>query len=276
MTNPTPGQPTPVRDGTAMTNHDYAHVGELSMYYETHGSGPPMVLLHGSLGTIESCFADLLPRLAITHRVIAVELQGHGRTADIDRPLSYEAMADDVAALTRQLGITRADFVGYSMGGGVAIQLAARHPDLVRRVVYAGGANYHPSGFHPEILAMFASARPGDLNETRWHHAYSSVAPHPERWATLVAKVNHFDRTFAGWDPTHLRALRARTLLIIGDADIVHPRHVVEMFELLGGARAGDLHGVPDAQLAILPGTTHVSVLDRINWLDDMITEFLR
>jgi pimeloyl-ACP methyl ester carboxylesterase len=262
---------------TAGAAHDcgYAAVNGLSMYYEVHGDGPPLVLMHGAFGTIDACFGRLLPRLAATRKVIAVELQGHGRTADIDRPLTYEAMTDDIIELVRELGLTVADFVGYSMGGGVALQVALRAPSLARRVVFAGGVAYRPEGFHPALLAAIETSKPDDLDGSSWHHAYTSIAPDPGAWHSLVAKVNELDRTFIGYEPHRLRAITTPTMLIIGDADIVRPAHTVEMFELLGGGVPGDLVGVPDAQLAILPGTTHVGLLDQVVWLDQLITGFL-
>jgi len=246
----------------------------LDMYYEIHGGGSPLVLLHGAMGTIDSCFAGLLPALAAARQVIAVELQGHGHTADLDRPLSYQQMADDTAALLRALGIEAADFAGFSMGGGVALQMAMQQPGIVRRLVFAGGTSYRRDGLYPEMLA-----EPGptadDLKDSVWHQAYLRVAPDPGAWPALVAKVNELDRTFAGWRPEDIRAVRTPTLLIIGDSDIVRPEHTVEMFRLLGGGVIGDIAGLPAAQLAVLPGTSHIGLLDRVDWLQSMIFEFL-
>jgi pimeloyl-ACP methyl ester carboxylesterase len=259
-----------------MADAGYVRVDGLDMYYERHGAGPPLVLLHGAMGTIESCFAGLLPRLAAVRQVIAVELQGHGHTADIDRPLSYEGMADDVAALVRDLDLGRVDIVGYSLGGAVAVQVAIRYPHLVRRIVAAGGTSYSPDGMHPELAAAFDEGPPvEELAGSPWHEAYLRVAPHPEAWPALVAKVNDLDRTFAGWPPEQIAAIEAPALLMIGDADIVRPEHTVEMFRLMGGGVLGDLVPLPPAQLAVLPGTTHVGMLDEVDWLASMITRFL-
>jgi len=253
-----------------------ADADAIDLYHETHGDGPPLVLLHGALGTIESCFAGLLPVLAAGHRVIAVELQAHGHTPDVPgRPLTYAGMAEDVAALIRRLGLGPTDVVGYSMGGAVGIQLATRHPDLVRRVVAAGGICYRPDGLHPELAAAFEAGPPPDLADTPWHEAYVAVAPDPAGWDTLVEKVNDLDRHFAGWTAEEVAAITAPALLIIGDADIVRPAHTVEMFELMGGGVPGDLVGVPPTHLAVLPGTTHVGMLERVDWLGSMITGFL-
>ena len=252
----------------------YASVNGLELYYELHGEGRPMVLLHGALGTIESCFAALLPALAATRRVIAVELQGHGHTADIDRPLSYEHMAEDVYSLIGELGVGPVDLVGYSMGGGVTLQFAMRHPDAVRRLVFAGGTSYRRDGLYPEMLDDTSSAA-DELDGSVWHRSYIKAAPDPTAWPALVRKVSDLDRTFEGWSPEEIQALRPPVLLVIGDSDIVRPEHAMEMFRLLGGGVIGDIVGLPASQLAVLPSTSHVGVLDRIEWLRSMISEFL-
>jgi pimeloyl-ACP methyl ester carboxylesterase len=259
---------------TPAANSGYVPADGLDVYYEIHGSGPPLVLLHGALGTIESCFAGLLPVLARTHTVVAVELEGHGRTADADRPLSTFQMADDTATVVRSLGISAADFVGYSLGGAVAMQIAMGHPELVRRLVFAGGSAYRRDGQYPEMLEELDADLP-DLDGTVWQQAYAQVAPDPAAWPALVAKVVHLDRTFQGWAPEDVAAVRAPTLLIIGDADIVRPEHTVEMFRLLGGGVNGDVFEMPASRLAVLPGTSHVGMLERTDWLDSMIHDFL-
>ena len=253
----------------------YANVNNLTMYYEIHGEGRPLVLLPGAMGTIESCFANLMPMLARTRRVIAAELQGHGRTPDVDRPLSYEQMGDDLAGLLLALDIDVADFVGYSMGGAAAFQLALRHPSVVRRLVVAGGTCYRPDGLYPEMQPGSRSPTPEDLAGSPWHQAYLDVAPDPAAWPTLVARVGELDAGFAGWSADEVRSLQAPTLLMIGDSDIVRPEHTMEMFRLLGGGVVGDLVGLPASQLAVLPGTSHVGLLERVDWLHSMITGFL-
>jgi pimeloyl-ACP methyl ester carboxylesterase len=252
----------------------YLPVNGLDMYYEIHGSGPPLVLLHGAMGTIDSCFANLLPALAAAHRVIAVELQGHGHTGDVDRPLSYPQMADDTRTLLRALRVGAADLVGYSLGGAVALQMAMQQPSMARRLVFAGGASYSIDGYYPEMLEDTGSAA-DDLSGSIWHRAYLRVAPDPGAWPALVAKLNELDRTFTGWPPKDIQAVKTPTLLIIGDSDIVRPEHTVEMFRLLGGGVVGDIAGLPASQLAVLPGTSHQGVLDRVGWLQSMILEFL-
>src|SRR5579863_8585422 len=180
----------------------YVHVNGLQMYHEihgeTHGSGPPLVLLHGNLSTIETSFGKLLPQLAETRQVVAIEQQGHGRTADIERPFSLGQWAQDTIALLRQLGIARADFFGYSSGGAVALEIVLRFPTLARKLVWAGGASYQCDGFYPELLAA-GDVKPEDLDGSPFQQAYASVAPHPEHWRRLVEKIADLDRATEGW-----------------------------------------------------------------------------
>ncbi len=237
--------------------------------------GTPLVLLHGALSNFETDFGKVLPALATTRQVIAVDPQAHGHTADIDRPLSYEQMADDTAALLRRLKIENADFFGYSMGGGIALQVARRHPDRVRKLVFAGGASYSPDGFYPEVLAGIENLKPEHFAGSPWQTAYARIAPNPQHWPALVAKIKDLDLKFMGWPPEDIQSIKAPTLLMIGDADVVRPEHTVQMFRLLGGGVAGDLHGLPRSQLAVLPGTTHITLVDRADWLLSMISAFL-
>ncbi|MGH6902584.1 MAG: alpha/beta fold hydrolase [Geminicoccaceae bacterium] len=251
----------------------YASVNGLEMYYEIHGTGRPLVLLHGGLMTIEG-FGELLPALARSRQVIAVEQQAHGRTADIDRPLRYEQMAEDTAALLRQLGIGQADFFGYSMGGGIALQIAIRDPDLVRRLVLAA-ANYDPEGYYPEVLEAIQRLRPEDFAGSPWLEAYTRVAPNPEDWPALLERIKDLDLWFEGWPREEIAVIEAPALVIVGDSDVVRPEHAVQMFRLLGGGVPGDLTGPPRSRLAVLPGTTHVTLVERADWLVPMVTEFL-
>jgi pimeloyl-ACP methyl ester carboxylesterase len=252
----------------------YADVHGLKMYYEMLGMGQPLVLLHGSLSTIETSFGKLLPFLARSRQVIAIEQQGHGHTADSDRPLSFEQMADDTAALLHQLGVKQADFFGYSMGAGIALQVAIRHPQVVRKQVLAS-VTYNSSGLYPELLAAFEHSKPEDLDGSPFQQAYQRVAPVPQAWPQLVAKVNQMDRQVQDWPSEVIGAIKKPTLLIIGDADIVRPEHTVTLFRLLSGGVVGDLVGLPESQLAVLPGTTHLTLVDRAEWLTSMIAPFL-
>ena len=251
----------------------YAEVNGLRMYYEVHGTGRPLVLLHGAYMTIEG-MAPLLAPLAETRRVIAVELQGHGHTADVDRPLTYEGMADDTAALLRHLGIGRVDVVGYSMGGGAAIQLAIRHPALVGKLVPIS-ASVRADGMHPELLGMIESITPEMFAGSPFEDAYQKAAPDPAAFPTLVEKLKALDVTPFAWPDDAIRAIAAPTLIVIGDADAIRPEHAVEMLRLRGGGVMGDLVGLPASQLAVLPGTHHLGILERAGWLVPMIEAFL-
>ncbi|MCC6312732.1 MAG: alpha/beta hydrolase [Thermomicrobiales bacterium] len=257
---------------TASTS-GYAPVNNLQMYYEIHGSGEPLVVIHGAFMTIEG-FGALLPALAANRQVIAVELQGHGRTADIDRPLSFAAMADDVAALSRHLGIDRTDVFGYSLGGGVALQIAIRHPELVRKLIVAA-APFKTSGIYPEVAAGMKSISPEMFAGTPMETAYRQTAPNPEQWPRLIEKIKELDRNALDWPEEDIHGIVASTMVVVGDADIVRPSHAVEMFELLGGGIPGDFGVMPRAQLAVLPGTGHIGVIERGDWLIPMVEAFL-
>jgi pimeloyl-ACP methyl ester carboxylesterase len=227
------------------------------------------------LSTIEVDFGRVLPTLAETRQVIAIEQQAHGHTADIDRPLSYEQMADDTAALLQHLGIEQADFFGYSFGGEIAMKIAYHHPEMVRKLVLAGGTSYNEEGLHPGLMDNVGSILPEAFERTPWKEAYDKVAPRPEDWATLVAKKNDMDRHYQSWTPEQIQSFKAPMLIMVGDSDIVRPEHVVEMFRLVGGGVIGDLVGLPASPLAILPGTTHVTVVYKTDWVTSMTNEFL-
>jgi pimeloyl-ACP methyl ester carboxylesterase len=245
------------------------------MYYETYGSGDPLILIHGGLGGIVE-FAALVPSLAESRQVIAVELQGHGHTADIDRPISYEALADDIAALIRYLGYDSADVMGYSFGGGVALQTAIRHPEVVNQLVLVStpfsNANLHPE-FQMGMAAMSAESA-GAMLETPMYSFYSSVAPNVEDWATLVGKMGDVLREDYNWS-ADIAQMTTPTLIAVGDSDMLHPSYAVELFALLGGGVAGGFAPPPNAQLAVLPGTIHFDILTRTDLLLPIVTRFL-
>jgi pimeloyl-ACP methyl ester carboxylesterase len=250
------------------------------MYYEVHGenrTGTPVLLIHGafqSTGTL----GPILPGLAATRQVIVADLQGHSRTADVDRPLTYEGMADDCAALLRHLGGTQADVVGFSMGGPTAIQIAIRHPELVRTLVPISAA-FRLDGWQPELLAMAPTMSPEMFAGSPFEAAYKEIAPNPEDFPVLVEKIKGIDTTPFDWRADFL-GIAAPALIVVGDADVTRPEHAVEMLRLLGGGAMGDMTGIPKARLAVLPGTTHFippgyGVLDRHEWFLPMITAFL-
>lgn len=241
----------------------YAEVNGIRLYYETHGAGRPLILLHGGLGSGEM-FGPVLPALAERHHVIAVDLQGHGRTADIDRPIDVRLMADDIAALIGHLGLDRPDVVGYSLGGGVALLTALRHPEVVGRLVVVS-ANIRRSAIYPEMLGqqLQVSAAAADfMKDTPMYQLYARVAPRPEDFPRLLDKMGQsmakdFDLS------EEVRGLKVPMLFACADADMFPPSHAVEVFELLGGGqRDGGWQGEgrPVHSLAILPGLTHYDI----------------
>lgn len=262
---------------TAAVETGYADVNGVNMYYEVHGSGEPLVLLHGGLGTIDMLFAQLLPVLSANRQVIAVELQGHGHTADIDRPLSYEAMADDVAALIEHLGYENADVMGFSLGGGVALQTAIRHPEAVDKLVLVSTV-YQRNGWYPEVLAGMSSMNADAaamMVETPLYQFYASVAPNPDDWTQLVVKSSELLAQDYDWS-ADVSALTVPTLIIVGDADSVRTSHAVELFGLLGGGQHdGASMGRPVSQLAIIPDTNHFTILSRTDLLLPVVNLFL-
>jgi len=255
----------------------YALVNDLRMYYEIPGEGEPLVLLHGAYMTIDM-MGPLLSGLAENRRVIAVEQQAHGRTADTDRPITYEQMADDTAALLRHLEIEEAVVVGFSMGAGVGLQLAIRHPDVVRKLV-AASASYTYDGMHAEAIEMFPTITPELFAGSPMEEAYIELAPEPGNFPKLVEKLVELDSTPFDWEDG-VRGITAPVLVVVGDSDVVRLEHAVELFGLLGGGVMGDMAGLPKSQLAVLPATCHYippghGVLDRVDLLLAMITPFL-
>ena len=236
---------------------NYAAVNGIELYYEIHGTGEPLVLLHGGVGASEM-FGANLPLLAEGRQVIAVHLQAHGRTADVDRPMSYEAMADDIAALIAHLGFERADVMGYSLGGGVALQTAIRHPERVRKLVLVS-IPFKRDGWYPEVLAGMSQTSPetADITQSPLYDLYPNVD-----WRALLTKLPELLRQDYDWSKD-VAALKTRTMLVYADADGVRVEHVMEFFGLLGGGKrdAGlDGSGRPKNWLAIVPGATHYDV----------------
>lgn len=246
--------------GTSASPHvmrvGYASVNGLRMYYEIHGTAvagvPPLVLVHGGGSTIYTTFGQVLPALAESRQVIGVETQGHGHTADIDRPLTFEQDADDVAGLVRQLGFERADFFGFSNGGNVVLQIGIRHREIVRKLVVAS-AFIANDGLYPEVRASFAHATVDNM-PAALRSAYDSAAPDPAHLPVLVAKLMNRLTEFRDWSPEDIRSITAPTLIMLGDADIIRPEHAVQMVRLL-----------PHAELAIFPGTEHGEYLGEVS-----------
>ena len=265
------------RRATTAVKTGYAPVNGLKLYYEIHGSGEPLILLHGGVGSTEM-FGEILPLLSNTRRVIAADLQAHGRTADIDRPLSIEAMADDIAALIKHLGIEKADVMGYSLGGGVALRTAIQHPDVVKKLVLVSTA-FKRDGWYPEIVAGMAQMGAGaaePMKQTPMYQLYARTAPKPADWPVLLTKLGELLRKDYDWSKD-VAAIKAPTLLVFGDADAVRTAHAVQFFELLGGGKkdAGwDGSGMSNARLAILPGLTHYNIFSSTA-LPSTVTPFL-
>jgi len=259
----------------------YAEVNGIRLYYEIHGAGRPLILLHGGLGSGEM-FAPVLPQLAERHQVITVDLQGHGRTADIDRPIDARLMADDVAALIDHLALDRPDLVGYSLGGGVAMHTAIKYPAKVRRLVCAS-ANIRRDAIYPEMLGQqgqVSAAAAELMKDTPMYQSYKRVAPRPEDFPRLLEKMGQGmakDFDFS----EEVRGIQVPTLIVAADADMAPPSHYVEVFRLLGGGqRDGGWTGEGRPQgghaLAILPGLTHYNVFSSplfaaavLSFLDD-------
>jgi len=243
----------------------YAEVNGIKLYYETHGAGRPLILLHGGLGSGEM-FGPILPALAERHEVITVDLQGHGRTADIDRPIDVRLMAGDIAALIDRLALAKPDLVGYSLGGGVALQTAAQYPSKIRRLVVAS-ANIRRDAIPPEMLVQQGqvnAAAAEFMKDTPMYQLYQKVAPRPEDFPRLLTKIGEamskpFDFT------EDVRGLQMPTLIVAADADMAPPSHYVDVFKLLdGGLRDGGWMGEGRPKgghaLAILPGLTHYNI----------------
>lgn len=249
------------RAACSHTGMTYALVNDLQLYYEVRGSGRALVLLHGGLMTIDLNFAPLLEPLAANRQVIAVELQGHGHTADTDRAMTIEALAGDVVALLDQLGIAEADLFGFSLGGLVACEVALSAPTRVGKLIVASADAHRPPGRESAPLTDDRMPTPADFQAMR--DSYDAVAPDPAHFDDFAAKTSTMVHEFAGWTD-ELRSLQLPTLLIFGDRDFSPLPDVVEMFELL-----------PNAQLAVLPGTTHVGVIRRSGELLALITPFL-
>ena len=243
----------------------YAPVNGLEMYYEIHGSAtgdePPLLLLHGGFLSIATSFGQMLPTLTAQRPVVAVEQQGHGHTADIDRPLTFEQEADDTAAALAYLGIEQADIFGYSDGGNVALGLAIRHPALVRKLAIAG-TNVTNEGLMPGLYEFLAALTP-DLLGNELRELYEAEAPRPEDWPVLVEKIRQQVVALEGWTPEQLQGITAQALVIIGDADIVTPDHALEI-----------VRQIPSAHLAVLPMRDHVQLGTQPDLMLAMLAEF--
>ena len=253
----------------------YAPVNGLKMYYEIHGNGEPVVLLHGAFMAITGDWNDWIHELSKTRKVIAVEMQGHGRTADINRDMTYDNLADDVAALLDHLKIPSADIVGYSLGGGVAIDCAIRHPEKVRKVVSISavmrrdGWVKEANDFWPNFTFEMIKGTPAEV-------AYKELSPTPNGFSELFNHIKATAMRPYDFGADKLKATKAPMFFIHGDADGVRLDHIAEMYRLKGGGDIhGDMHPRAASRLAILPDTTHVTLLNRRETIIPMIVDFL-
>ncbi|WP_207515396.1 alpha/beta fold hydrolase [Longitalea luteola] len=269
----TASKDTTVSQSIKPADTGYAAVNGLKMYYEVYGNGKPIVLLHGSYMNIPMNWAHIIPMLAKDRKVIVAEMQGHGRTRDIAREFSYEAMADDVSGLLKHLKIDSADILGYSMGGGIAFQFAIRHPEQVRRLVVLSGTYTH-DGWWPDVEASYPSITADMFEGTPIQKQYDSLGNDPAHFAEFVKKVISIDLKPYDWSKD-VKNIKAPLFMAIGDADGVRYEHALELFRAKGGGKMGDIHGLPKSRLAIIPGTTHIGMMYRTDWLIPMITDFL-
>lgn len=253
---------------------DRVEVNGMQMYYEVSGAGEPLIVLHGAYMTIES-MGEIIPMLARTHRVYAIELQGHGRTTDIDRPITYPNLADDIAAFMDAVGLRKADVFGYSMGAAAGLQLAIRHPEKVNKLV-AASVSYDVEGWQPAFRAALPQLTPELLLGTALEEEYRKFAPNPDGFRALVEKLIALEHEPMAWEDD-VRALKIPVLIIAGDADVATLEHTVAMFRLLGGGVMGDMGmPLPASRLAILPATSHTAVINQPDLLHAFIEPFLK
>ena len=251
-------------------------VNGMQMYYEVSGpaAGTPLVVLHGAYMNIPTMGA-IIPTLAKTHRVYALELQGHGRTTDIDRPITYPNLAEDVAAFMDAVGLKQADVFGYSMGAVTGLLLAIRHPEKVNKLVFGSGA-YDVEGWQPAFRAFIPQMTVEMFVNMPFAADYKKLAPNPDGFPALVAKLIQLEKEPMAWE-ADVKALKTPVLIITGDADAATLEHSVAMFRLLGGGVMGDMgQPLPASRLAILPATAHTAVITQSDLLIAFIEPFLK
>lgn len=249
-------------------------VNGMDMYYEVSGSGDPLIVLHGAYMNIPTMGA-IIPKLAETHTVYALEFQGHGRTNDIDRPITYPNLADDVAAFMDALGIEKADVFGYSMGSAAGLQLAFRHPQKVDQLV-AASVSYDEAGWQPAMVEMIPTMSPEMFVGTPMEDAWKELAPDKDGFRAVVEKLIALEHEPQHWE-AEVKALQTPMLIITGDADVATLEHSVALFRLLGGGGMGDMgQPLPASRLAVLPATSHTAVINQVALLHGFIEPFLQ
>jgi pimeloyl-ACP methyl ester carboxylesterase len=253
----------------------YVDVNGLHMYYESHGEGGvPLVLLHGAFSSIHNSFGMIIPELSKTRRVIGFDLQGNGRTADIDRPMNHDLLADDVAKALDALGVEQADIHGYSNGAAVALHLAITHARKVRKLI-VHSASYRLDGIQPGLMEGLGEMQPSMMYGSPWHTDYMELNPKPD-FDALFWKKTAADKAVKDFPDEQIKAIAAPVLIIAGDSDLPTIEHLARFFRLVGGGVFGDTPaGLPRSQLAILPGTSHVSAAYRPDLLLPIIPAFL-
>lgn len=256
------------------SNSGYAPVNGLKLYYEIRGNGAPIVLLHGSYMAIDMNYGQLIPLLAKTRKVIAIEMQGHGRTADIDRPYSFENLASDVSEFLKYLKIEKADILGYSLGGTVALEMAIKYPEQVNNLIFISSV-FKYEGWLQDARDIFPTIKPEFFEKTPLKTEYDRLAPQPKHWIDFVNKLSKFDATPFNLGESNVKQLKCPALLIFGDNDGVELSHVAEIYKLIGGGVFADMKGLPKSQLAILAGNTHVSLMGRTKEINNLIERFL-
>lgn len=262
----------------AQSRGNYVSVNGMKVYYEIHGQGTPesapLILLHGAYMNIPA-MGEIIPKLAKTHKVYALEFQGHGRTTDIDRPITYPNLADDVAAFMDAVGLKKADVFGYSMGAATGLQLAIRHPEKVNKLVAASGG-YDAEGWQPEFKAFIPQMTVEMFVNMPFAEEYRKLAANPEGFPALVKKLIQLEKEPMAWEES-VKALKTPVLIITGDADVATLEHSVAMFRLLGGGAMGDMgKPLPASRLAVMPASSHTAVITQVDMLLAFIEPFLK
>lgn len=260
-------QKKPVKSG-------YAPIRGLKMYYEVHGKGSPMIILHGAYQSIDKMLRDVIAEYSKTRQIIALEFQGHGRTNDIDRDITYENLADDVNLLLQYLALDSVDVFAFSMGTSVALQLAIRHPEKVKKMILLSGA-YSYDGYQASFKPIVPNITPAMFEGSSFKKEYDSLSPHPDKFPVLVERLKKLDMTPFNWEKDYVK-IKHPMFLVFADNDVVTLAHVNDMVTKLGGNVMGDMSPLPNVRLAVIPYTSHLGMMTRFKWVYPMVAEFLK